>query len=261
MTWPEIYLNPVQGEILNNIDLGDGMFQLVVSAQEIADRVKPGQFVSIKVQEGFHPLIRRPYSVWNAEEGTLEFLIKVVGTGSKILYGRKRGKIDMLGPLGKPFPEPPYDTDVVVIAGGTGIAPLMFYLKYHSIPKSILIYGAKTSPSDYLYSRMQEVCDNIFISTEDGSFGYKGLVSELVEELIKTKEVVPEKSIFFLCGPHGMLKSLDFLPHERTYVSMEGVMACGFGICMGCAVKKRNKKGYFRTCVEGPLFKLKDIEL
>ncbi len=257
----EIYLERVEGEILNNIDLGNGMFQLVVSAERIARKVKPGQFVNIKVQNSLFPFIRRPYSVWNAEDDVVEFLIKVVGTGSRILYERKRGKIDLLGPLGKAFPDPPSELDIVLIAGGTGIAPLMFYSKYYSITNSILIYGGKTTPPEYLYSRMQEVSENIFVATEDGSFGFKGLVSDLVKELIKEKDIIPEKSMFILCGPHPMLKAFEFLPPDRTYVSMEGKMACGFGICMGCAVKKKGQRGYYRTCTDGPLFKISDIEL
>jgi dihydroorotate dehydrogenase electron transfer subunit len=86
-------------------------------------------------------------------------------------------------------------------------------------------------------------------------------VDLLLKDLISKGEILFSDSLFFLCGPYGMLKALSFLPHDITYVSMEGMMACGFGICMGCAVKKRNKRGYFRTCTEGPAFKLKDIEL
>mgnify|MGYP000352323006 CR=1 FL=1 len=257
----EIYLERIEGEILNNIDLGERMFQLIVSAERIAKKVKPGQFVNIKVQNSLFPFIRRPYSVWNAEDDVVEFLIKILGTGSKLLCERKRGKIDLLGPLGKPFPDPPAEFDIVLIAGGTGVAPLMFYLKYYSIKRGILIYGGKRAPPEYLYLRMQEISEKVFVATEDGSFGFKGFVSELVKELINRGDIILEKSIFILCGPYSMLKAFEFLPSERTYVSMEGKMACGFGICMGCAVKKKGKKGYYRTCTEGPLFKMSDIEL
>ncbi len=257
----EISLEKIEGEILNNIDMGDGLFHLVISAEKIARKAKPCQFVNIKVLNSFFPLIRRPYSIWNAEEEVVEFLIKVIGTSSRILYERKRGKIDLLGPLGKPFPLFPSGFDVVLIGGGTGIAPLMFYSKYHSIKNSILIYGGKTSPPDYLSLRMGEVSGKTFIATEDGSSGFKGLVSELVKELIRENKIIPENSIFIICGPYPMLKAFDFLPPERSYVSMEGRMACGFGICMGCAVKKKKEKGYYRTCIEGPLFKLSDIEI
>ncbi len=257
----EIYLKKIEGEILNNIDLGEGMFQLIISAEEIAKKVKPGQFVNIRVQDSLHPFIRRPYSVWNAEDDVIEFLIKVLGSGSRLLYERKRGKIDLLGPLGKPFPEPPSDLEIVLIGGGTGIAPLMYYAKYYSLSSFKIIYGLKTAPSEYLYSRIEDVTRNIFISTEDGSIGFKGLVTDLVKELIRDRYIILEKSMFILCGPLPMLKSFKFLPPERTYVSMEGKMACGFGICMGCAVKSKSGDYYLRTCTEGPMFKLSDIEI
>ncbi|MEN3044278.1 MAG: dihydroorotate dehydrogenase electron transfer subunit [Candidatus Hydrothermales bacterium] len=254
-------MKKIEGEILNNIDLGEGMFHLVVSAQELARRVKPGQFVNIKILDSLYPFIRRPYSVWSAEDDVVEFLIKVSGLGSKLLSERKRGKIDLLGPLGRAFPEPTFDGKIVLIGGGTGIAPLMFYVRYYNLNDFKLIYGSKTFPPDYLVSRLGEIKGDFLISTEDGSYGFKGLVVDYVKVLIKEGYIDPQKSIFIICGPLAMLKSFQFLPPENTYVSMEGRMACGFGVCMGCAVKRRKEGGYLRTCTDGPLFRFSDIEL
>ncbi|MEN3046459.1 MAG: dihydroorotate dehydrogenase electron transfer subunit [Candidatus Hydrothermales bacterium] len=255
-------MKKIEGEILNNIDLGEGMFHLIVSAEEIAKRAKPGQFVNIRILDTLCPFIRRPYSIWSAEGDVIEFLIKVSGLGSRLLSERKRGKIDLLGPLGRAYPEPNFgDNETVLIGGGTGIAPLMFYVKYYSLTNFKFIYGAKTCPPDYLISRLGEIIGDFLVSTEDGSLGFKGLVVDYVKELIRDGYIDPQKSIFILCGPLAMLKSFQFLPPENTYVSMEGKMACGFGVCMGCAVKRRDGKGYLRTCTDGTIFRLLDIEL
>lgn len=248
-----------KAEIVNIIDLNRDYYEMILFSPQISKLARPGQFINIKVQEGDFPLLRRPFSIWSAKENYIELLIKEIGIGTKILRKERRGKISVIGPLGKPFPFPEKSEVIVLIGGGTGIVPLCFYAEKIE-NKKIFFMGFKHSPNSYILKRVEEISDKIFISTEDGSFGFKGILSDLFEE--EFKKIDSEKTKYFLCGPYEMLKVFEkILPLERSYVSLEGIMGCGFEICMGCAVKKRGEDKYIRVCKEGPLFLLKDIEI
>ncbi len=249
-----------KSEIINLIDLGKDYYHIVISSPAISKLARPGQFVNIKVTGSLFPLLRRPFSIWSAKENYIEVLCKEVGIGTKFLREKKFGRLSLLGPLGKPFPEPSPEDTIVLLGGGTGIAPLSFYAERISENKKIFLAGFKHLPSSYLLRRMEEVCETLLIATEDGSMGFKGLLSELIEK--EFKNIESEYTKYFICGPYPMLKVFEkTLPHERTFVSLEGIMACGFGICMGCAVRKKGEDRYLRTCTDGTLFSLKDIEL
>jgi dihydroorotate dehydrogenase electron transfer subunit len=136
------------------------------------------------------------------------------------------------------------------VAGGSGIAPLFFYATLKGF-KSFL-WGLDSLPSKEFLRLFEGLKIEIF--TEDGSSGKKGFVTEGVE--------ISEEDTVFACGPIPMIKALkEKVPPEKSFVSVESVMACGFGICFGCAIKKRNAPGYFRVCKDGPIFKLSDIEI
>ncbi len=248
-----------KAEIINIIDLDRDYYEMILSSPQISKLAKPGQFINIKVQEGDFPLLRRPFSIWSAKENYIELLIKERGTGTKILRKEKKGKISVIGPLGKPFPSCEKNDTIVLIGGGTGIVPLCFYAERIE-NKKIFFMGFKYSPNPYILKRVEEISDKIFISTEDGSFGFKGILTTLFKE--EFEKIDSEKTKYFLCGPYEMLKNFEkILPPQRSYVSLEGIMGCGFEICMGCAVKKRGEDRYIRVCKEGPLFLLKDIEI
>jgi len=248
-----------KSEIINLINLDKDYYQIILSSTKISKIVKPGQFINIKIQEGDFPLLRRPFSIFSAKERYIELLIKEVGIGTRILRKEKTGKVSLLGPFGKPFFIPEKDDIIVLIGGGTGIAPLHFYGEVIE-NKKIFFAGFKTIPNSYILKKLEEISEKIFISTEDGTLGFKGILTSLFEK--EFKDIESEKTKYFLCGPYEMLKAFEkILPSERVFVSLEGMIGCGFGICMGCAVKKKGEEKYLRVCTEGPLFPLKEIEL
>lgn len=247
-------------EIINLIDLDRKYYQVILSSPEISRIAKPGQFVNLRVIEGYFPLLRRPFSIWSAKENYIEILCKEVGIGTKLLRKKRYGKISIIGPLGKPFPQPSPEDIVVLIGGGTGIVPLSFFAEKITENRKFFFAGFKHLPPSYLVRRLEEISETLLISTEDGSMGFRGLLSELIEKEFKTIE--SENTKYFICGPHEMLKTMEgILPPDRTFVSLEGIMACGFGICMGCAVKKKGENKYLRTCIDGPVFPLSEVEL
>ncbi|MCK4738841.1 MAG: dihydroorotate dehydrogenase electron transfer subunit [Deltaproteobacteria bacterium] len=229
----------------------------------------PGQFVMVSVSDAstsLDPLLRRPFSVFDAGKGWIELLYRVVGRGTSLMSTLKKGdKVDVLGPLGKKFPTPKEKNKLIMVAGGIGIAP--FYLLSKTLKNSkkdaVLFFGARTKVDARLSAPIKKLGIKVKVSTEDGSLGRAGYVTDAVLDFIE------KDSVIYACGPMGMLKATAKLAKDAgvlCYVSLESSMACGIGVCLGCAlkasedVKKTKDKEYVLVCSEGPVFNSKDIE-
>jgi len=236
-------------KIEENIDL-NGYHILRVNAPPIAEEAEPGQFVNIKVSKGFDPLLRRPMSIMDVQGDSILLFIKIVGKGTKLIAEKKVGEcLNLLGPLGRGFEE----RDVVLVGGGTGIAPLIFYKRKRTDRVMEFYAGFRTKPHDFLLQILNR--EEVIISTEDGSHGQKGTVIDL---LMRNK---PGYTVY-AAGPVPMLRKLETLLNpSQVFVSVESIMACGTGICMGCAIKERGKPTYKRVCIDGPVFRLSEVEL
>ncbi|MBI5902816.1 MAG: dihydroorotate dehydrogenase electron transfer subunit, partial [Deltaproteobacteria bacterium] len=168
--------------------------------------------------------------------------------------------IDVLGPLGNGFPDPGRGKKAVMVAGGMGIVPM--YMLAERLPSSTFLFGARSAQEAVIADDFKGLGCRIKVSTEDGSVGKKGLVTALLKE-----ELTP-RSVIYACGPAGMLKAVSKIAHEagvRSYVSLERSMACGIGVCLGCAVKSkahgaRENRVYKMVCSDGPVFDSEDID-
>ncbi len=230
--------------------------------------ISPGQFVMVRVTDGLDPLLRRPFGIYNilgskgkSKGAGIELLYKVVGKGTRILSTRKPGDdIDILGPLGDGFPYPSGFKKVIMAAGGMGIVPL--YLLAKELHGAAFLFGARVKEETVFIKDFRKFMRNVKVATEDGSYGRKGLVTELL------KEELSPGSIVYACGPIGMLKQTSAIAQRfgvRCFVSLERSMACGIGVCLGCAVKSRHHKGeenrvYKMVCSDGPVFDSSDID-
>ena len=225
----------------------------------------PGQFVSILVSDGPVPLLRRPYSIMDLTPRALSLLVKVVGPGSAAIASREPGEaIDFLGPLGGAgFPQPVGDA-AVFVAGGTGLAPLLFAARsWRRKRRGItthLLYGAGTAQELLrdLVAKDFSVCR---FATLDGSAGYHGDVVGLCRDLLGKSRI--SAGTLYSCGPRGMVRALvagagGFTEH---YTSLESIMACGVGACRGCTVPLGvGGKTVLRTvCSDGTVFRAADI--
>jgi dihydroorotate dehydrogenase electron transfer subunit len=216
----------------------------------------PGQFVHIRISDGPHPILRRPFSILSTDKDKLRILFKLVGEGTKILSLAKPGDIlDIMGPLGTYFPME--GKPAVLIAGGIGMAPLYFLaqrIKKKNKRKVIFFYGAR-SKNDLVFTKeIAVLVDKITVTTDDGSQGKKGMITDLLDPLLK-----PDFS-FYACGPEPMLIALETklrMHHLSAWFSLENRMACGVGACQGCAVETRS--GFRRVCVDGPVFSSDEI--
>lgn len=237
-------------EILENRDIIPGYLYMRLNSPFLASRVIPGQFFHIRVEDRLDIILRRPFSVFDYDEISVSILYEVVGKGTAILSKKRKGEqLDILGPLGNGFTIPMGLKKAIVIAGGMGVAPLFCFakeLKQKGVDVQVLI-GAK--------NRYKVLCEKDFrnigiqpeIATDDGSYGYKGFVTDLLRG---------RDGVVYACGPNNMLKALTGVKGE---ISLDTRMGCGVGVCLGCVVKTIDGK-YKRVCKEGPVFKTDEID-
>jgi dihydroorotate dehydrogenase electron transfer subunit len=217
--------------------------------------VLPGQFVNIRAWKGLDPLLRRPFSVFSQEGDMLEIIVKVVGRGTKILTTLEPGEIDMLGPMGKGFTLAE-KSSVLLAGGGVGNAPLYHLAKHLKARGSTLfyLYGSRSSDCIYLKDEFVSICDEILFTTDDGSLGRTGTVTDIAREVLASHQF----SIIYTCGPTAMMNSLTAASGDTPIeVSVENYFGCGIGLCMGCTVDTAD--GLKRACVDGPVFDGKKI--
>lgn len=266
-------------EVLSNKMISDRYYKMQFLCPDLIEEIKPGQFLMMKVREGYEPLLRRPFSFYGVNYRksltSFEVLYKVVGQGTRIMADIQRGeKIDIIAPLGNGFFSHPDIRRAIIVAGGIGIAPLLFLaetLKKEKQKKKeiIFLYGGQSKADIIDIHRIKKISSEVRICTEDGSIGCKMLVSELLEEYLKEKEM--DKSDkrptgIFSCGPREMLKSISIIAQRYDIpcnVSLEAYMACGFGACLGCVVRVLLEDcttiAHERVCKEGPVFNSKRI--
>ncbi len=247
--------------LLSKEQYSDTIFLLTLHAPEIAATARAGQFINIRIDSGTSPLLRRPFSISWVEKNSIEILIQVVGTGSKMLIQKNVGDlIDVIGPLGNSFRIDGDFTTAILVGGGVWVAPLPFLTK-ELIEKQKTVYtfvGFRSK--ELLYTKNLK---NVTVATDDGSEGMQGNVVELVNSYLNSNSVQNAK--IFSCGPTAMLRALTSLAYEKRIcceVSLEGEMACGVGLCQGCPIELKNAaKKYALVCKEGPNFLADEIQL
>lgn len=246
-------------QIVSNKQLNEDFFVLELFSEEILQQVYPGQFVQVKVERSPETFLRRPFSIHDIdyERNTIKLLIQVAGKGTKTLAGlRKWDSINIIYPLGKSFSIPSDQERILLIGGGCGVAPLLFlarFLKSNGYIFDILM-GFKNSNRIIEFKEFKKLA-NIFLTTEDGSAGEKGLV---IHHSILAKNNYDR---IYCCGPESMMKAVAGYSKDNNIaceVSLENLMACGIGVCLCCVVN--TTKGNICSCTEGPVFNIKDLK-
>jgi len=235
------------------------------------DRAVPGQFVMLRIPDRPFPLLRRPFSIHRrirtAERfAGIEILYRVVGDTTRALSGLEKGeRVDIIGPLGHGFTLPGGCRKIFIVAGGIGVAPLVFLTEFlmenRVDPGAVTLFIGGRSRHDLLctadFSRLGVA---VIPTTDDGSAGDRCLVTHPLEKAVKSGR----PDIIYACGPPGMLACVVNIAktyHVPCQVSVETMMACGMGACMGCAVESRNDTGgYLHACLDGPVFDADEIK-
>ncbi len=232
---------------------------ICINQPEISREARPGQFVMVDCGPGL--LLRRPFSIHQAEpSGFFYLLFIVVHKGTHWLSRQIKGtKVGLLGPLGNGFSINPDSNNLLMVGGGIGISPLAF-LAYNALAlgkQVTLLVGARDKNQLYL-QRFPQGGIKTVITTENGSTGIKGMVTDiLLDYIVKADQV-------FTCGPVSMYQSIANLtdPLQQSHkvqVSLETRMGCGIGTCYGCSIK--TTKGMKQVCKHGPVFNLSEIKL
>ncbi len=237
--------------------------RLTLHAPLIAESAKPGQFVMIATGVGKDPLLRRPFSLHQtSSNGQIQIYFKNVGRGTSILaHSRIDEILDVFGPLGRGF-NIHHDQPACLVGGGLGIAPLLFLAKclYRSSKdnsRDLIILGGRTKAEvEPLVGDFQQFSIPVHCTTDDGSYGMKGFVTDM----LKSESVVANSQVY-ACGPEPMLaRTLQICRKKNAgcQVSVETVMACGMGACLGCTVPAKNGT-YAHVCIDGPVFNAEDL--
>lgn len=236
-----------------------GHYLLHLDCSEVAEQSQPGQFVHLRVGDGTDPLLRRPFSVMLAypETDEVQLLVRTVGRGTEIIATHEAGtRYDLLGPLGRGWTMPTDRENVLLVAGGVGVAPLIFLAdrlrRARPQPYVRALFGGATQDALVCWTDFASRCDEFMAVTEDGSAGESGLVTEVMATEIERDR--PDR--VYACGPDAMLAETARICAETAVpceISMEQWMGCGLGACLGCAVPAAGG-GYVRVCTEGPVF-------
>jgi dihydroorotate dehydrogenase electron transfer subunit len=238
---------------------------ITIVAPDIAEQARPGQFVQVGMPEGRDYLLRRPFSIAQASKkggwaGTLEFSVYPLHGGTTWLTSmRPHDLLDVVGPLGKPFPYPRDLTNCLLIGGGYGAAPLYFLgQELRAQGKRVdMIVGARTQERVFRPVEAKRLSVTVTVTTEDATMGDRGRVTDVLPGVVTRTDT----EVVYACGPNEMLRAVaEYCTEQRipTQVAVEELMACGMGVCWSCVVPVIRKDGkgwdYQRSCVEGPVF-------
>lgn len=238
--------------IYSNNQIEKNIFELKIIVNSLEDPYeslgKPGQFYMLRGWEANDPFLSRPISIASQSGNIVTFLYELRGKGTHIISKLNSGDtLELLGPLGNGF-NLGIQGKIALISGGIGIAPMIYMAK--ELEGDIDFYCGFRNEVYYTDTIKEEV-DNLFISTENGSLGHKGFITELFQ---------PKKyDVVFTCGPVPMMKKVwemckGIVP---VYASMENRMACGVGACLGCVIE--TSRGMERVCKDGPVFSCEEV--
>jgi dihydroorotate dehydrogenase electron transfer subunit len=241
-------------------------YLLILKEKDLSETVLPGQFVNIRISGKEELLLRRPFSVarTNIERSSVEIIFRIVGKGTAAMKDLSPGEsVDLLGPLGKGFCLPEQPMSCLLIGGGVGIAPLWGLAEALAQNRNgiIALLGFRSSDLIYGIDLLRDCGAKTIVTTDDGSFGLKGFVSDHLEGVLK-------RGIdrVYVCGPPLMLKAVIPIIRKagvKGEVCVEEKMGCGFGACLSCVINVRREGAIEkqRACTEGPVFNLEEIVL
>jgi dihydroorotate dehydrogenase electron transfer subunit len=261
-----------QAYVRRNIHLNGPYYRLSLTCTTAYAAAQPGQFIMVKVADQPIPLLRRPFSIHQSrptpDGHCLAILYKVVGPVTRRLAMLSpEDAIEILGPLGNDFGPAPSHGPVFLVAGGIGVAPLVFLAQWLldrglALDDLRVFIGGRSATDILCRPDFEALGVSVTTATDDGSEGYHGLITQALKPAL----AAGAPRMIYGCGPNPMLKALIALSLAQGIacrISIETLMACGFGACLGCAVQPRhNSSGPFlHACKEGPVFDARDILL
>ena len=238
-------------EILANEAVAENIFRLTVNAPELAAQAKAGQFVHVKISDEF--TLRRPFGVASTAGGKVKIFYRLVGRGTEALSRRRAGeRLNILGALGNGYT--PREGKILLVGGGMGLAPLLCAAEQFS--SDVLMGGRNAGEVDFWQTEFNPYVEEIFLTTDDGSVGKYGFVTDALPDVLAKKNY----AAVLTCGPEIMMRGVAKLAAEKNIpceVSFEKRMACGLGACLSCSIDTVN--GRRKVCKDGPIFDAKEV--
>ena len=251
-------MRQVIAPITANTELMPQVHLIWLDCPQIASQARPGQFVMVRCGEDFEYPLRRPLSIHQQEGDKIALLINMVGRGTQWLSQCQTGdELDLLGPLGNGFTIQPTSQNILLVAGGIGIAPLVFLTQEAAKQdKNVTFLVGMATATQLVINDLLPRGIRYATATEDGTVGLLGLATDLLPD----KEYISWADQIFACGPLPMYQTMARMPelsNKPVQISLEVRMGCGLGICYGCTIK--TKSGLRQVCQDGPIFDLDDI--
>jgi dihydroorotate dehydrogenase electron transfer subunit len=254
----------LKATVVENRPLGRGSFVLRLAGCAALATAQPGQFVMLRGEWGRDPLLPRAFSILRlAPDGGCEILVKAVGRGTRLLELVGAGApLYVLGPLGRRFPAPQPGRVDLLVAGGVGLAPLLWHAEAArdaGVGGVALYYGGRSAADLVLLDEVARSGAAVHLATEDGSRGVHGRVTLALQQALADHGSLSGAAIL-TCGPNPMMRAVVELARAHAipaWVSVEGEMACGIGACLGCALPLSDQSGarkFAYACVDGPVF-------
>lgn len=248
-------------KILANEQLANQYWRMVFDCGAIAESAKPGQFIEVYFSNSTK-LFPRPFSIAKVSDEKVELIYKVIGSQTEQMAGWATGKsVEILGPLGNSFSLDNSFKTHLLVGGGVGLAPMVF-LSHEMEKKGMNFRFFSGGRDDQEYFPLLKDAKRLYISTGDGSLGFHGNV---VENLSKEIRNFPKPAVIYACGPEKMSAAVKKFGEKHgisVQISMETLMACGMGLCQGCAIKTYDSAGNDKislVCKDGPVFKGEEL--
>lgn len=250
-------------KLIHSEKLNKEIYKFTISSEYVAKNAKAGQFVNIRCSDGVSALLRRPISICKVdrEEKSFDVIFQVKGNGTDLLSQKQVGDIiDVIAPLGNGFDLSPDYKNVLVVGGGIGVFPLLGLLEDSKAKSKTAVLGFRNKDFVVLENEFNNASDEFVLTTDDGSYGQKGFVTEHTEKVLKSGKT----DMVYACGPTSMLKAIKELTEKYNVpcqVSMEQRMGCGIGACLVCACKTKlgDEWEYSHVCSDGPVFNAQDV--
>ena len=211
----------------------------------------------MQIGDKHDPFLRRPFSYYRVSSDRIEVLYEILGYGTKLLSQKKKGgEVKVMGALGNPFSVKVSRKKRVLVAGGVGVPPLVFFAEKNKA--DYLLVGTKSKKEVIPKKELSKVKAKVLFSTDDGSYGVKGRVTLLLEEVIEKEGA--ENIFIQTCGPMPMMNAVMMIASKYEIpgeASVDMTMGCGMGVCLGCMVK--TPEGWVPSCTEGPVFNFDDL--
>ncbi|PYG89916.1 dihydroorotate dehydrogenase electron transfer subunit [Ruminiclostridium sufflavum DSM 19573] len=243
--------------------LCEDVYRMKIKSEYVSLNAKPGQFVNIRCG-GIDALLRRPISICDVdrENNTFDIVFQIKGKGTEKLCHKCAGEVDIMAPLGNPFSLDDKYKSICVVGGGIGTFPLLYLLKSSTASEKTALMGFRSESAVVLEEQFKAAANTVEVVTDDGTYGKKAFVTELLEQRILEQK----PDIVYTCGPAPMMRKVAAIAEKSDIacqVSMEQRMGCGIGACLVCACKTKkggnDDWGFSHVCKDGPVFWSTDV--